>query len=321
MSSIDKQFGHMLPTTVVGSYPTKNVKEALIDQIKAGVEYISTGQVCMYGKNMTQPFFEAMGGVKVISLLEKEVPILEKISPKKDISDTHIIDEINQAQKVLSEFRNNKEGIEVSIKGIITGPSTIMWDIPPFGLGSYQSHEDLLDDLSEVLVVVAKEMIKRGTSFIQIDEPIFSRHPELANSGAKAISTICEKINAKVVALHVCGELNRSLFEKLASISGVDILDHEFSEFQSNFDVIEREILVKMDKNVGLGVINRSRQYIESIESVKRLIKRGISEYGADRIIIDPDCGLRTLPREVAKEKLRVMVQATREIRKESGFM
>lgn len=70
-------------------------------------------------------------------------------------------------------------------------------------------------------------------------------------------------------------------------------------------------------KNV---LFNKSNGNVESVETVKRLIRRGMEKFSANRLIIDPDCGLRTLPRDIAKKKLRVMVEATEEIRKEKGL-
>ncbi len=318
MSSIDELFGHFLPTTVVGSYPTETVEEAVADQIEAGIEYVSTGQVCMYKTNMTQPFFEAMENVKIVSLLEKDVPLLGRISLKGDISTIGVIEEVNQAERILSGIKKGQGKKEV--KGILTGPSTIVWAIPSFGLGSYKSHKNLLEDLSEIITALAQEMIKKGVSFIQIDEPIFSRYPKLVDAGAKAVSAICENIDAKIIALHVCGELSSSLFKQLASISGIDILDHEFSEFPNNFKFIKKKILIEMEKNLGLGVINKSINQVESVEEVKELIEKGINDFGAEKIVIDPDCGLRSLERDIAKRKLGVMVEATQEIKKEKGL-
>lgn len=50
---------------------------------------------------------------------------------------------------------------------------------------------------------------------------------------------------------------------------------------------------------------------------VKENIKKAFEIVEPKRVYIDPDCGLKLLPRDVAFEKLKVMVEATKELREE----
>ena len=62
MPTVNETLG-LMPTTVVGSYPSDNVEDAVNIQANAGINYISTGQVCSIGKGMAGPFIEAMKAV------------------------------------------------------------------------------------------------------------------------------------------------------------------------------------------------------------------------------------------------------------------
>jgi 5-methyltetrahydropteroyltriglutamate--homocysteine methyltransferase len=47
---------------------------------------------------------------------------------------------------------------------------------------------------------------------------------------------------------------------------------------------------------------------VESPELVASRIRRALDVVPAERLVINPDCGLRHLPAEVARAKLRAMV-------------
>jgi 5-methyltetrahydropteroyltriglutamate--homocysteine methyltransferase len=62
------------------------------------------------------------------------------------------------------------------------------------------------------------------------------------------------------------------------------------------------------DRRVGLGVIDVKTTDVESPDLVASRIRRALDVVPAERLVINPDCGLRHLPAEVARAKLRAMV-------------
>jgi len=68
------------------------------------------------------------------------------------------------------------------------------------------------------------------------------------------------------------------------------------------------------DKELGYGVIDVHSTQVETVdeilESIEKLMKLGILP--PEKVYIDPDCGLKRLPREIAKAKLKNMVEAAR---------
>jgi 5-methyltetrahydropteroyltriglutamate--homocysteine methyltransferase len=113
------------------------------------------------------------------------------------------------------------------------------------------------------------------------------------------------------VALHVCGNVNR-IFGELLRWEGIRMLSHAFMG-DGSLDILDFSELRKSDKMLGLGCIDTKSTRVEEISEINELIKRALKRLPAERIAIHPDCGLRTLPREIALEKLKRMVIASRE--------
>ena len=62
------------------------------------------------------------------------------------------------------------------------------------------------------------------------------------------------------------------------------------------------------DRWLGLGVIDVKSSEVEPAELVASRIRRALDYIPADRLMVNPDCGLRHLTPEVARQKLRAMV-------------
>lgn len=325
--TVENELGILVPT-VVGSYPAHSVDEAVTAQLDAGIECISTGQICCLGKGMSEPFVPAMRGLEMQQIYNIRVPIIgnSRIAPlaKDELMKTEVVEEVRRAHQE-SQIRK-KEGVH--IKGIITGPNTILYEIPPFGLGYYRgrTQTNVLTHIADCLLEIAEAMLEAGADVIQIDEPIFSRFPELSPEQTSAVVSIARnlKVRPKLVVLHVCGKITRPLFKLLVQLDGIDVLDHEFAAMakglRENLKTIDPELLKQYQKGIGLGVIDNSSTVVESVSQVKALIKEGIEKFGAENLMIDPDCGLRRLRPDIARRKLEVMVQAINEVKQELGL-
>ena len=67
------------------------------------------------------------------------------------------------------------------------------------------------------------------------------------------------------------------------------------------------------------GVIDVKSAEVEQAELVASRIRRALEYVPADRLMINPDCGLRHLAPEVARQKLRAMVAGVALVRAELG--
>lgn len=53
---------------------------------------------------------------------------------------------------------------------------------------------------------------------------------------------------------------------------------------------------------------------MESVDEIRSRLQEVLTVFPADRLVVAPDCGLGFLPTELAKQKLRNMVQAAKSL-------
>jgi 5-methyltetrahydropteroyltriglutamate--homocysteine methyltransferase len=295
-----------LITTVAGSYPTQPrearedlisnaIKEAIDDQIKAGVRLISDGQV---RGDQIRLLAERIYGIK---LVDDKLVVVDEISrPKQSV--------LLRDYKLAVSFASGK----ADVKGIVIGPISFARQCKVERTAPYKSNEDieLIYDLAGVLAFEAIALKKAGAEVIQIDEPVLAAASDL-KTARDMINSIAEHI--QVPALHVCGSL-RGVIEEILEID-VSVLDVECTRYE-NLELLERDMIEPYDVRIAFGCIDTSLSEVESIEVIQKRILRAIERLGEENIWVKPDCGMRNLPRVVAFEKLKNMVQAAREIEK-----
>jgi 5-methyltetrahydropteroyltriglutamate--homocysteine methyltransferase len=291
----------LLPTTVVGSYPVvpgkglralldplrPALEAAIADQLSAGVDIISDGQV---RGEMIQIFATHLPGIRGQQVIGKVLPAAGPIT-------------VHDTRFALTKTRY--------VKGILTGPSTLAHGLQ-IATPHYRSREELVPDLAAALVVEAVALEEAGVAMIQIDEPIFSTGVADLDIGKEAVERIADQVSVPV-ALHTCGDLSKVIDQVLRI--RVDIHDCEFATCPANLDLISTRDLGT--KQVGLGCLDSSSDTVESVDAIARLIRSGVDRFGAERLLIDPDCGMRMRTREAASAKLSHMVEATLIVRNE----
>ncbi|AEH06336.1 methionine synthase [Methanothermococcus okinawensis] len=296
------------------------IEKAVMDQLNAGIDILSDGQV---RGDMVEIFVSNLYGFegkKVVNKIEYTQPIT-----LKDIKFANAILNRNMGKNknTKNNYKNNKHKRK-SIKGILTGPCTIASSIRVENYYSDNKDESLIYDLANALKKEA-EAIQNHVSMIQIDEPILSTGMYELDTAKRAIKRITENLKVPV-AMHVCGNVS-NIFEELNTFN-IDILDHEFASNRKNLDILEF-----IDRKVGFGCINTKLKSVESVDEVKDLLNEGLEILNNNKsfiglkgttldklnnyVIIDPDCGMRLLPLDVAYNKLKNMVIASEEFENE----
>jgi len=304
----------ILLTTVVGSYPSqpskpRNWREKLLkilgsydpykhaikiavkDQVKADIDIISDGQV---RGDMISIFASKIPGMKVDNGTSR---IISRILPPQNPIGAQ---DLRFSKRIIKKLGGKQE-----IKGIITGPGTLVYSSRIEGFYDPEDKKRAIIDMAEALKREASYLEEAGASMIQIDEPFLSTGIVNIKTVKKAVKRISDVIRVPV-ALHACGDI-KEVFEDLLKFN-VDIIDCEFAGNPNNLEIVKGAEL--KNKKVGFGCIDTKSQKIETIEEIKRFIKKGIKIIGEEKIIIDPDCGMRKLPRDVAFFKLKNMVEA-----------
>jgi 5-methyltetrahydropteroyltriglutamate--homocysteine methyltransferase len=217
---------------------------------------------------------------------------------------------------------------------------------------AYENREALAVDIVRVLREEIACLLAAGTALVQFDEPVLS---EVVFSGpANQRSFMCGALSAKSdspvelafardlvnavtegfprdrIALHMCRG-NWSADESLALVGDytplVDILG------QMNVGTLflelatpragEMEILERLPKHlrIGIGSCNQKHAHVESVESIVAHVERAIALFGAERLLLTPDCGFATFADNplnsdrVAEAKLAALAQAAEILR------
>ncbi len=198
------------------------------------------------------------------------------------------------------------------VKGMLTGPYTIVeWSFDEH----YNSRRDAVLAMAQVVRCEAEELVNAGAKFVQVDEPAASTRPEEMDLVLEALAIVTRELGAKTIT-HVCyGDFAR-VFDHIAKLP-VDQIDLEMAN--SDYALLEmiREHNSEFRKELAMGVVDVHNHVLETREQVKAGIKKGLEVLPPERLFIDPDCGLKTRTWDEAEAKLRVIVEATREVKRE----
>ena len=326
----------ILPTTVIGSYSmpewlerAKNEylsrrlsrrdldemhdavrKAAIKDQEAAGIDIVSDGEA--QRDNMIDYFTERMPGVQVdLGSKRFYYDFYESVVRSKLATGTL---GLSEEAKFLGRFSDHPSKISIS------GPHTLVKRIQN---KHYPTEEAFALELGRVLNLELKELVRAGATHLQIDEPYYSGFPEDLPWALKAINEMVNGVNAHVT-LHICygNRYGKPSFEGSYAFLFPAILDAKVQAVSMEFARRGEEdiqLFKSVPFQVGIGVIDVKTNEVESAAFVADRIRRALEVIPAERLIINPDCGLVRLPRDVAFAKLNAMVEGTRIVRKELG--
>lgn len=289
----------VLATTVVGSYPVVKagglksifdplagaVETAVTDQINAGIDIISDGQV---RGDMIGAFTSKLPGIREQQVIGKIQPASGAIT----VADT---------KYARSKFPK--------VKGIITGPTTLAHGLH-ISTPMYRNKEELALELAAALVVEARALEASGVALLQIDEPILSTGIADLAVAKQAVELIGTSVHIPI-CMHVCGNLGNVLDEILKF--NVNVLDFEFSKNPGNLDILSRRDLD--GKMLGFGCVDSAFEEVETVQEIKKRIEKAVEYFDPKILLIDPDCGMRMRSRESAFWKLKNMCDAAKEVR------
>ncbi|MEM2282442.1 MAG: hypothetical protein QXH26_02700 [Candidatus Hadarchaeales archaeon] len=194
------------------------------------------------------------------------------------------------------------------VKGVITGPYTMMdWSFNEY----YPSREQACLALARELRKEVRNLYRAGARIIQIDEPALSARPEELPIANRALKILTEGVNAYFIC-HVCYGAFEFIYPQMLRLP-VQNFDLEMSN--SDLDLVELFRRHPFTKDISFGVIDVHSHVVEKVEQVKSRIQKALEVLNPRQVWIDPDCGLKTRTEEEAVAKLRVMVEATRQVR------
>ena len=341
---------HLLPTTVVGSYPqpewlvdrallSKSVPRtrmhemwrlpeehleeaqddativAIRDMERAGIDIVTDGEIRR--ESYSNRFATALEGVDsdnpaiIVSRSGHETPVPRVVGKVRRTGPVERRD---------MEFlrKNTDRAAKITLPGPFTMSQQARNEY-------YKDDEELAMAFAEAVNAEALDLQKAGADVIQLDEPWVRNNPDLARRYAvKAINRALQGITVPTV-VHLCfgyaavvpGSTKPSGYSFLSELADTTAEQISIEAAQPKLDLGVLKDL--SSKKIMLGVLDLGDPAIESVDTVAGRIRNGLKYVAAERLVPAPDCGMKYMPRQVAFGKLKAMSDAAAIVRKEIG--
>ena len=295
----------------------KAAAEVINDQIECGIDIVTDGEVRR--ENYIHYHCRHITGVDFNTLTEKIARTgnykcwLPTIVAKVEAQDSFLVHDWKVSQKLSSK----------PVKITIPGPMTIADTIANT---YYKSDDKMGFDLAEVINVEIKRLQKAGCKYIQVDEPLFARKPQQAiDFGIDNLAKCFEGLeNTEIEKItHICCGYPDKLdvinypkapldsYKKIAKALDASLIDSVSIEDAHRYN--DLELLRNFTKTkVIFGLIKIASSQIETKEEIENRVLDALNYIDKQQLIAAPDCGLGHLPRQLAIEKLKIMVNVAK---------
>ena len=340
---------HILPTTVVGSYPqpewlvdrtllSKSVPRtrmhemwripedrleeaqndatvvAIRDMERAGIDIVTDGEIRR--ESYSNRFATALEGIDA----DNPAMIVARTG-NKTTPVPRVVGKVRRARPIeLSDMEFLRRNTDRAAKITLPGPFTMSQQAKN---EFYKDEEELAMAFAEAVNEEALDLQKAGADVIQLDEPWVRNNPEVAKRYAvKAINRALKGITVPTV-VHLCfgyaavvpGSTKPAGYSFLSELADTTANQISIEAAQPKLDLGVLKDL--SSKTIMLGVLDLGNPEIESVETVAGRIRNGLKYVAAERLVPAPDCGMKYMPRHIAFGKLKAMSDAAAIVRKE----
>ena len=270
--------------------------EVIEEQAEAGVDIISDGQV-RWDDDQTH-IMRGLGNVEIGALQRyldtntyyREAEIAGAVSWREPI--------------LVRDYRFAAENSPKPVKAVITGPYTLATLAVD---KHYGSREKLAMALAEELRNEVQALAQAGASMIQVNDPVIVFNKGDIDLFCRALTRMLDGVQAETALYTWFGSAD-GILPALLDLP-VDTIGLDFVSGRDNWEAVKS---VSFSKRLGAGIVDGRNTRIESLEQIEESIRRLSEVVPPDKIYVNPSCGLEYLPREVAFEKLKIMVQGAR---------
>jgi 5-methyltetrahydropteroyltriglutamate--homocysteine methyltransferase len=342
---MDRLVDHLLPTTVVGAHGRPSwlhtakaeiargaygpidtrealddaVEIAILDQTRAGIDVITDGE--MRREGFTGSFARRIGNLELVGPSRKVGEVGLDMEP---LYETAGRVEVPHGLGIVEEFEY--------LRGHTTGPTKVTCP-GPFALTAYfrpaqgyRDRYDLAADFVPTINAELRRLVAAGATYIQIDEPAISV-VDPAPIEPKQMVALFNRTVAGVearIALHICFGTYRKMayaprtYRPYFPVLGEARADELVLEFANRL-MAEIELWNEygLEQDLGCGVIDVRNWYVESPEDVAGLIRQALRHVRPERLVLNPDCGLRRQARWVGYQKLQALASGAAIVRRE----
>lgn len=294
------------------------------------------------------PLIDLLPLVEDPAAFEAELRALDV--PAADVRHPGVFGRIRRSRPlVLHEFDFLRSITAAPIKVALPGPYLLtrtMW-MDCIADNVYASREQIAADIVRVLREELADLMHAGVSLVQLDEPVLS---DVVFSGQKSkrsfmcgalsetegpehelgfardlVNAVVEGFPRERIALHVCRgnwtpdesvALSGSYAPLVPTLAGMNVGAYLLEACTPRAGDMALLQQLPSDARIGVGVVNQKQQAIEPVDEIAARIARAADLFGADRLLLHPDCGFATFADnpicsiQVAEGKLAAIVQA-----------
>jgi len=338
---------HLLPTTVVGSYPQPawlvdgaalkqygvprvhahgiwRVPEALLEQAqddgtilairdmeRAGIDIVTDGEIRR--ESYSNRFALALEGVdadqpgEVRSQAGRATPVPRVVGKIRRRGPV----EVRDVEFLLS---NATHSTKITLPGPFTMTQQARNDF-------YKDEEELAMDYAVAVNEELRALKASGVDVVQLDEPWVRTSPEkAARYGLRAINRALEGIEGPTV-VHLCFGYAAVVANKPTGYSFLpQLADTIAGQISIEAAQPKLDLGVLRDlagKKIMLGVIDLGDPAVETAGLVADRIRAALKYVSPENLIPAPDCGMKYLPRDVAFGKLKSLADGAAIVRGE----
>ena len=230
-----------------------------------------------------------------------------------------IFGDIHRAEAMTVETIRYAQSLTPHVmKGMLTGPVTMLqWsfvrDDQPREITALQLALAIRDEVAD--------LEKAGIKVIQIDEPAFREGlpikqrdwPHYLAWAVKAFKISAAVANDETqIHTHMCYSEFNDILDSIAAMDA-DVITIETS--RSNMELLVGFGEFAYPNEIGPGVYDIHSPRVPTAEAMVRLLKRAAKVIPAERLWVNPDCGLKTRSWPETEAALKQMVLAAREMR------
>ncbi|MDH1264704.1 5-methyltetrahydropteroyltriglutamate--homocysteine S-methyltransferase [Pseudomonas sp. GD03944] len=232
-----------------------------------------------------------------------------------------IVGDLSRPQAMTVEWIRYAQGLTKQVmKGMLTGPVTmLMWSFPREDV----SREVQARQLALAIRDEVQDLEAAGIKIVQIDEAAFreglplrkAQWSEYLDWATEAFRLCASGVRDETqIHTHMCYSEFNDVIESIAAMDA-DVITIETS--RSDMELLEAFEAFAYPNDIGPGVYDiHSPRVPDSAEMVK-LMRKAAQRIPAERLWINPDCGLKTRGWPETEAALVNMVAAARQLRSE----
>jgi 5-methyltetrahydropteroyltriglutamate--homocysteine methyltransferase len=288
---------------------------AIRDQERAGLDIITDGE--MRRESYSNRFATALEGIDI----DNPGTALDRSGHPNPVP--RVVGRIRrrhpiQVRDVTFLRANTDRMIKITVPGPFTMAQQAQNDF-------YKDEVDLAMDYATAVNEEIKDLFAGGADVVQVDEPYLQARPAKAKQyGVQVLNHALNGVTG-TTAVHICFgyaaviHQRPSAYSFLPELKAANVRQISIETAQSHLDC---EVLAELStKTILLGVLDLADMTVEAPALVAERIRRALPYVDAKKIVVAPDCGLKYLPRDVAFQKMRAMVEGASVVRSELSLM